>query len=750
MLSVPHQPISVPVSSPTPVIQSSLLPANMTTPGLGLGEIWQSLIRQKWTILLVALPIMLLTAYLTWVLPPSYRAGAMIQIEKEGAKVVDFSTQAPANPDMGLMDPFFRTQYEQLKSRKLVEQVIAEQELVQRLFERHKDKGFLLEGMASLKEWLAGLFADKKLAGKMAKPVDYVKQFQESLYVEPIEQTHLVKVFFESHDPVLSAQIVNALVDAFIKTNLVEQTDTDVYVKQFLEGELEKARDRLTVQESKLVEYAKQNGILEASVSPTSQEKKLDDLYLALGTAERNRIQAESMLIQSRSHGNVRDVLGNPLVEGIKQNLVTLEAEYQEKLKLFKPAYPDMQRLQQQIQSVRSQLQREIGSLKQSLQADYSAARKVEGDIRAELESYKGELINLRDKSIEYNALKREVDTSRNLYDGLLQRMKEASVVANVNSSNIKVIDAAVPATEVFRPKKKLNMILGTLAGFILGIGVALLRESMGEKLTSVSELQALSGLPVLGTIPRVRAFSKQVLYRAAMRDALSPLAESYRVAAANLRFIVHGNIPPVILFSSADPAEGKSTSAVNIALSQAQQGHKVLLIDADMRKPSIHAKLGLRNDKGLSNFLSREVEIAAVTQTARDVKGLYVVTAGSAVTNPVGLISSPVMAKLLELATQHFDSIVIDAPPVLGFADTLYLASLAKATILVVDEERINRKRLLGALEQLQRVRHNVVGFLMIKSEENTSSYRYYQRSRLERVFRPKVRRAGLNLATG
>ncbi len=719
--------------------------------GIGIVEIWHRLWRQKWTVLLVALPVLLLTAYLTWTTTPTYRAETLIQIEKEGAKVVEFNTISQGAPDMGEQDPFFRTQYEQLKSRKLAEQVIAEQELAQRLFDRPHQANFLKTGLDTLKNWITG--GRKQAAGNVTRTDEYVTQFQNNLYVEPIEHTHLVKVFYESPDPILSAQVVNALVDAFIKSNLGAQTETDTYAKQFLENELEKARNRLTMQEAKLVDYAKQNNILEASTSPTSQEKKLDDLYLALGTAERNRIQAESMLIQSRGSGNVRDVLGNPLIEGIKQNLVTLEADYQEKLKLFKPAYPDMQRLQQQIQSVQSQLNREIGSLKQSLQADYNASSKVESDIRAELDSYKGELVNLRDKSIEYNALKREVETSRNLYDGLLQRMKETSVVANMTSSNIKVVDVAAPATDVFRPKKKINLMLGALAGLLLGIGAALLRETLGQNVTSVGELQALSGLPVLGTIPRIRAFSKQALTKASIRGEISPLAEAYRVAAANLRFITPRGGAHVTLFTSTNPAEGKSTSAINIAVSQAQQGLKVLLIDADMRKPSIHSKLGLRNDKGLSNFLSREVEIAAVTQAARDVKGLYVVTAGSAVANPVTLVSSTVMAKLLELATQHFDSIVIDAPPVLGFADTLYLASLANTTIMVVNEDNTHRKRLLSAMEQLQRVRHNVVGFLMVKSGENVSNYRYYRRPRAEslRFAKPaRIPRGGLNLATG
>jgi len=369
---------------------------------------------------------------------------------------------------------------------------------------------------------------------------------------------------------------VNALINAFIKENISSQSETDTYAKEFLEQELEKSRQRLTLQEGKLIEYAKQNGILEVNNSQSSQERQLDELYSALGAAERTRIQAESQMIQGRKHGNVREVLNNPVVEGIKQNLNTLEAEYQEKLKLFKPAFPDMQRLQQQVQEVRSQLQQEVGGLKQSLQAEYAAAKNLEDDLRSQLEAYKSELVDLRDRSIEYNALKREVETSRDLYDGLLQRMKEVNVASNVTSSNIRVVDAAAPDNEVFRPKKALNLIIGSLVGLMLGVGAALLRETLSQSVASVSELQTLSGLPVLGTIPHVRHLSESNLALATVRDAGSLLAESYRVMTANLRFVLPGGVAPrVTLITSVNPAEGKSTSAVNIAMSQAQQGLK-------------------------------------------------------------------------------------------------------------------------------------------------------------------------------
>ncbi len=362
------------------------------------------------------------------------------------------------------------------------------------------------------------LFKSKEVHQAPEQPQDDVTKFLKNLYVEPIEKTHLVKVFYESPDPVLSAQILNTLIDTFIKQNLNTQTETDTYAKDFLEDEMEKARDRLTMQEAKLVEYAKQNGILEVNNSQATQERKLGELYTSLGEAERNRIQAESQYIQAQ-RGNVREVLNNSVVTSLKQNLATLEAEYREKSQLFKPAYPDMMRLQEQIQALRGQLSTEQGNVHQSLEADFKAAKKLEDDLKREVAAYKGELVNLRDKSIEYNALKREVETSRNLYDGLLQRLKEVNVASNANTSNIKVVDTAVAPTTIFKPNKALNLALGSLLGLMLGTALALLRDSFNQNINNVAELQQLSGLPVLGTIPAAHGMSERKLATVSSRN---------------------------------------------------------------------------------------------------------------------------------------------------------------------------------------------------------------------------------------
>ena len=678
------------------------------------------------------------TVVITWSMLPAYRAVSTIQIEKEGAQIVDFGNIKQLPPDMGEQDPFFRTQYEQLKSRHLADKVINKLNLEKRLFGRTENPNPFSNVLLMAKAWVKlakdSLIAllpesfrskDKEVAGKIVLTDEFLK----NLYVEPIEKTHLVKVFYESPDPALSAEIVNTLVDSFINDSLSTESATDTYAQSFLDRELEKARTRLTNSENELVSYARDNQILEVNNSQGTQERKLEELNAALASAERRRIEAESQLGQARQHGNVAGVLNNPVVESLKRQLVDLEAQYQNQSKLFKPAYPEMQQLAQQIESVRAKLGKEVSDLKQSLEAEYAASARLEGKIRSELKGYKGELVNLRDRSVEYNALKREVETSRKLYDDLLQRKTEVNVASGATASNIRVIDPATPPVDSFRPKKQVNLIIGLLTGLILATGLALLRETLRRSLASGDELQTASGLPVLGTIPHVRRAKEAELAMVTAHDPSSPVAEAYRIAATNLRFSIPGGIPRVLLLTSVNPAEGKSTSSVNLALSHAQMGAKVLLIDADLRRPTLHLKMDLHNHRGLGDYVEGRSDLAAITQRLADVKNVYVISAGQFRSDPMGVLASAKMKQLLELARQHFDMTIIDAPPVTGFADALMLSAQADATLLVTNEKNIDRKHLLNALHQLQRVKQNVAGFLVVNAKNGITDARYYDR---------------------
>ena len=716
--------------------QSHLVPANPSAhvvptlatanQDLNLHDILSILKRRKWALIVPLLLTLAAVLFYTLSIPPSYRANAMIQIEREGVQVVNFGQTGKAGGSFELdKDPFFRTRYEMLKSRVLAKQVIESLKLKSSLAPKKKKSSFSVSGITSL-------FGQKDQARNPSSlsAINYNAIFSKNLSIKPVAGTHLVKITYEAPTAQQAKAVVTTLIDTFIKSLVDSKSETGEYAKNFLGQKLAETKERLKNSEEALVKYSNEKGILSVDDRQTRHVNKLQNLDSALVQAEIRRIEAESLYNQMKQVGSVSTVLTNPVITNLKARLVTLEGDYQEMLKTFKPGYPDMQRLQQQINNSKQKLTQEKANIQRSMRADYLAAQRQEDKIRAELSQFNRKMFKMQDNSLDYNTLKREVETNGKLYNSLLQRFEEVNVASAVNTSTVSIIEPAVKPIERYRPRPKLNMLLGLFSGLLLGLAYAFLREALDQSIKGSDDLERVSGLPVLGMIPKVtKASIKKQLALVSRKFPQSPAAEAYRIVATNLRFMAGPENERVMLITSVNPQDGKSVTATNIACAYAQMGHKVLLVDADIRNSSLHEKLGINNKLGLSNYLKGEIDLVGITQPVKKIQGLYAITSGDFHVDPVSLLSHERMSYLTTQGATIFDYVIIDAPPVAGFADALVLSSLASATLLVAQEDELNSKHIQQVLKQLSRVTNNVLGFLLVKVNKSKLDTKFYKR---------------------
>ena len=689
---------------------------------MSLSDVIGILKRRKWTILLTLLSILALAALYTFSQSPTYRADAIIQIEREGAEIVDFGrTQKPVDSVDSLNDPFFRTRYEMLRGRVVAQKVIDDLSLQDSLAPK-ESKSLLSSMLESI-----GLAKEEP---QQPEQIDYTGIFLKNLYVQPISGTHLVEIQYEAPTATEAKNVVSSIINNFITLQVEAKSETGEYAKEFLDKQIIEAGERLKSDEITLVEYANENGILGVDEGQTRQVKKLENLDSALVQAEIRRIEAESLYLQMKRAGSVATVLSNPVVTSLKARLVGLEGDYLEMLKTFKPNYPDMQRLQQQINATKSKLNKEMGNIQRSMRADYKAAQRQEDKIRKELSQFNETMQNLQDSGVDYNNLKRKVENSNKLYNSLLQRREEVNVASQANTSSISIVEPAVLPIKKYRPRPKINLLLGLLSGLILGLAFAFLREALDKSVKSTDDLERITGLPILGMIPRVsKSKMKKQLDMIAVKMPQTSVAEAYRILATNIRLMFRNDEDHVMLITSVNSAEGKSTTASNLACSYAQMGKKVLLVDADIRNASLHEKLEITNKHGLTHYLKGEIDLVGITQTVKKVPGLYAITAGAYETDPVSLLSHERMSYLTTQGASIFDYVIIDSPPVGGFADTLVLTSLATSTVIVARENEIDARDVKNTISQLRRVKDNVAGFLIVEVKKPLANDKYYSK---------------------
>lgn len=691
---------------------------------INLRAYWAVVMRRKWTVLTFLAIVVVAAMTATYLTTPKYRASTTLQIDAEELNIVKYE-QVTSGVDT---TEYLRTQQEVLRSRATAERVVNELNLTAHPAFNQPPKPSLIA------TWLPWLQKDNQpapttpnddeLAAKTSRVASAV---QAGLLVEPVNNSRLLRLSYTSTDAKLAAAVANSVTSVFINLNLSRRMDATSYAKTFLQDQLQQMQAKLEASEKALVAFARQEELIKTGANDSVDTQILQEFTAALTQAQQERIRAESLhnSVQGAAIEGLPEVLENPTVQELKQRKSRLETDYREGLKLYKPAYPKMEQLAGQIAEVDAMIKTEIQNVRAAIYSRYQAALAQETALTAKMRESRSNILGEQDRSIQYNILKREVETNRQLFEGLLQRLKEVGVAGGVGTNNISVVDKAEVPGSPFTPNPRRNLMIALFLGLFGGVGLAFLFEHLDDTIKLSDEMEQQLGLAVLGIIPHVRALPGGKLFQENY-DTRSHFAEAYRSLRTALQFSTPEGMPRVLMVTSTSMGEGKSTTALSLSMQIAQLGKKVLLIDGDLRKASLHSTLDIPNGLGLTNYLAGDSKPSQITQTTA-VPNLYVITSGPLPPNPAELVSSTKMVSLLSLAAKKFDHIIIDGPPVLGLADAPLLGSIADATVMVIESGGTRRDFARGAIKRLRSTRTHLLGGVLTKMQAHSQAYDYY-----------------------
>ncbi|WP_198930531.1 GumC family protein [Sphingomonas sp. Sph1(2015)] len=678
--------------------------------------------RWRYVILGAAVTCLLIGLIATLLMTPKYTATSTIEISRESNQITNF--QGVERETSTIDQEFYQTQYGLLRSRALAERVANQLRLVDdpKFFERFGVKENTPAFQLTNNRYPpAGRAERQKVAGET---------LLKNLAVNPTRLSRLVDIAFTSPDPAFSAKVANTWAEAFIQTNLERKVQATAYGRNLLERQLRLQKERLDESQRQLVNYASQQQIInlpaQSSNGTTTAERSIvaDDLAslnASLLQATADRIQAEARYREAGRAGASTEALRNIAINSLRSRRAELAADYQKLMVQFEPGYPAARAIKSQIDQIDGAIAREERRVSGSLEADYREAQSREEALKARVDRLKSSYLDLRRRSIQYNIYQQEVDTNRALYDGLLQRYKEIGVAGGVGVNNVAVVDTADVPEKPSSPRMLLNLAASLLAGLFIGAALALVLEQIDEAIADPIEIERRLGLPLLGSVPKVEGETP----RDALLDRKSDLVDAYLAVQTNLGFTTEHGVPRSFAVTSTRPAEGKSTTALALATMLARAQRCVILVDGDMRSPSVHQLGGVDHDRGLSNFLAGDDRIETLTFPMTDL-GFTAMSAGPIPPNAAELLTGNRLSLLLQRLLEHYDHVVIDSPPVMGLADAPLIASRVEGVIYTVESHGIRSSLVRTALGRLASANAHVFGGVLTKFKAKPGGYGY------------------------
>lgn len=681
--------------------------------------------RWKFVIIGTTLACLMLGLILTFLMTPKFTAVATVEVARESSQVTNF--QGVEREATAIDQEFYQTQYGLLRSRALSERVATQLRLVD------DPEFFILFGRVSEEPAFRMINGRYNALGRAERQRVAGEILRKNLGISPARLSRLVDVSFTSPDASFSARVANAWAENFIQTNLERKVQATSYGRNLLERQLSLQKARLDESQRQLVAYASQQQIINLPAqgggntggATTERSIVADDLAslnTALAQATADRIQAEARVQSIGAAGASTEALRNQAINGLRQRRAELVADYQRLMVQFEPGYPAAQAVQAQITQLDKSIAREEGRVSGSAQADYREALQREKALQARVNQLKESYLDIRRRSIQYNIYQQEVDTNRSLYDGLLQRYKEIGVAGGVGINNISVVDRAEVPQLPSSPRIALNLAVALFIGLALGALAALTLDQMDEAIADPGEVESRLGLPLLGSVPKLADAQAPI---DELRDRKSAMVDAYLAISTNLGFTTEHGAPRSLSVTSTRPAEGKSTTALALSTMLARAGKKVILLDGDMRSPSVHHFGEVDHDRGLSNFLAGNDAIESLTFEMEQL-GFTAMSAGPIPPNAAELLTGNRLAILLERLLQRYDHVVIDSPPVMGLADAPLIANRVEGVVYAVESHGIRSSMVKTALGRLAAANVRIFGCVLTKFEARRSSYGY------------------------
>jgi polysaccharide biosynthesis transport protein len=715
------------------------------------------LLKRKWTVLACLITVFSVVAIASLKMTPVYEASGSIAINKPDSSLGNFNNSTTFNIDY--YDPTdLETEVKILQSDLLALQVVKDLGL-----DRRPEFG----GKAAPPSSSLDLAPDP-LQADPSRTSALLGNFRGNLKVTLAPNTKIIEVHYTSPDPQLAANVVNKLMEDYTENNFKSRFDSTMQAEDWLKNQLVDLQMKVESSQQKLVQYQKEHEILGIDEKQNITTAKLDELNKALTAAESERMDKESVyrLVESGDADTVASAVSaldaagagtqsaSSLLESLRSKEADLKIQAAQLNTQFGPSYPKLAQLNSQLKEVDAQILLETKKVAAKVRGQYMAALQRENLLHDALEKQKQEENKLNESAIDYSILKRDLDSYRQLYEGLMEKMKEAGVSAGLKSNNFRIVDVARVPTGPIEPNIPRYLAFAFILGLTSGVGLAFLQEGLDNTVRTSEQAQMISGLPALGMIPlpartaREGANPKRLMIATSSKEAVemvaqvrphSQMAESYRALRTSLLLTNLGAPPKVIMVTSALPQEGKTTTSMNTALVLAQKGVRVLLIDADLRRPSIHKILGWGPRSGLSNVLTGSATLQQTIQPSSILLNLSILPAGTPPPNPAELLASTNMRDVLEELRGQYDHIVVDTPPTLSVTDAVVLSPRADAIVLVIRSGQTTKQALRRSRDILTQVNAKVSGVLLNAVDLSSPDYYYYYeyQSKYSRYYR-------------